>query len=528
MLNNVKDFEAAGDGVTDDRSPIQAAIDDAVENGKAGVFFPSGTYRVSYPDTQGVRWSLDLNGVQDFMVLGEGPKSVIKLADTPVDTGDWHVFVLRNHCRGIVLKDVVIDGNRTGLAGPDEQSHGVEVEPGTTDLVIDRCVLQNCFGDGVRLLGTDRPADVVTRIRIANSLFLANGRSGLAVQRAVEQLIVSHCHFDGTVNDQSIDFEPTGSGAPSNVIIQGCIINHTNPAKAVALSGISGPDPLVSCTFAGNIVLGGPVFCTDVNQLTIQHNLVLVNHLGTAQRIPIQVQRGGDAVIIAGNLVVNDDAVTEAVISLSEVNQRQVSRALVANNLCFARAGSGIQCLSGDDVTIHDNMIIATDQCRQAIFIRAEASTMNRIAVRDNDVTAKEKGLWETGIRIASSAANQIHHVSVTGNAVHGAEVGVRFENPHFTRTPVCALNRIDADVPSPLVGIANLPANAVIVAGATSVGGTATTTGAGRTLIGLGDPNDTVTGNIGDIFQRLDGTPGATLYVKEAGNNTTTDWVPK
>jgi hypothetical protein len=72
VLNNVKDFEAAGDGVTDDRGHIQDAIDDAAANDKAGIFFPSGTYRVSYPDTQGVRWSLDLNGVRDFMVLGEG------------------------------------------------------------------------------------------------------------------------------------------------------------------------------------------------------------------------------------------------------------------------------------------------------------------------------------------------------------------------------------------------------------------------------------------------------------------------
>ena len=46
MLNNVKDFGAKGDGITDDREKIQAAIDDAVSTGKAGVFFPSGTYRV--------------------------------------------------------------------------------------------------------------------------------------------------------------------------------------------------------------------------------------------------------------------------------------------------------------------------------------------------------------------------------------------------------------------------------------------------------------------------------------------------
>lgn len=42
MLNNVKDFGAVGDGATDDRLAVQAAIDDAVTNDKGGVLFPPG------------------------------------------------------------------------------------------------------------------------------------------------------------------------------------------------------------------------------------------------------------------------------------------------------------------------------------------------------------------------------------------------------------------------------------------------------------------------------------------------------
>jgi hypothetical protein len=394
MPNNVKDFGAAGDGITDDRQAIQAAIDDAVAGDKGGIVIPSGTYRVSRVTVPGGRWSLDLNSVQDFMVLGEGPKSVVKLMDTTSATGDWHVFILRNSCRRVVFKDLVIDGNRTGLTQPDEQSHGVEVESGTEDLVIDRCILRECFGDGVRLVGTDQAGKLVRRVRIENCLFQRNKRSGLGIQRAIEQIIVAHCRFDATVSDQSIDFEPTGSGGPTNLVIQGCIINHTNPTKAVTLSGVSGPDPLFNCKFTDNIVLGGPLFCSDVDQLTIQNNTILVTRLGEVQRIPVEVQRGGDAVVISGNLLVNDDTVTEAVISLSEVNQRQVTRALVAQNLCFARSGNGIQCLSSDDVAVHANMIVATDACRQGVFIRSEASDMDQISVRDNDVTVKEKGAW--------------------------------------------------------------------------------------------------------------------------------------
>ncbi len=527
MLNNVRDFGAVGDGVTDDRAAIQAAVDNAVAfTPQAGILFPAGTYRVSRATTPGRACSIDLNGVQDFMVMGEGPKSVVKLVDTTQRTGDWHVFRLRNNCRRVVFKDLVIDGNRTGLTKPDQQSHGIEAESGTEDLVIDRCILRECFGDGVRLLGT--PGQTVKRLRIENCLFQTNKRSGLGIQRAIEQIVIANCIFDATVSDQSIDFEPTGQGGPTDLIIQGCLINHTNRTVAVTMTGNSGRQPLVRCKFTDNILLGGPIFCTDVNQLTIQNNVVVVPNVGGGQRIPVQVQRGGDSLIISGNLLVNDHAATKAVISLSEVNQRQVTRALVANNLCFARSGNGIQCLSSDDVAIQGNMIVATESCAQGIFLRSEGSPMDHISVRDNDVTVKGKGNWKFGIRIAASVPHHIGHFSVTGNSIRAANTGVAFDGSRFKQTPVCALNRIAEDVTSPFVGIGRLPEESVVVGGATSRGGATAGTGAGRFLTGLGDPNNKVTGNVGDIFQRLDGKPGATFYVKETGNSTNTDWVAK
>ena len=529
MLNNVKDFGAVGDGVTDDRAAIQAAIDNAVQfTPQGGILFPAGTYRLSRVNVLGGRWSIDLNGVQDFMVMGEGPKSVVKLADTTSKTSDWHVFILRNNCQRVVFKDLVIDGNRTGLTNPDEQSHGIEVEPGTEDLVVDRCIVRECFGDGMRLLGQGHGGPHVKRLRIENCLFQKNKRSGLGIQRALEQIIIANCIFDATVSDQSIDFEPSGSDGPTELVIQGCIINHTNRTQAVTLSGISGPNPVVRCKFSDNILLGGPIFCTDVNQLTIQNNIILVTNLGQGQRIPIQVQRGGDSVLITGNLLVNDDAAIRAVISLSEVNHRQVTRALVTNNLCFARVGNGIQCLSSDDVAIQGNMIVATDSCNQGIFLRSEESSMDNISVRDNDVTVKGIGKWRFGIRLAATSPHHIDHVSLNGNSIRGAADGVAFDGPGFRQTPVCALNRIADDVASPFVGIKKLPFASVIVGGATSRGGTTAGSGAGRFIAGLGDPNNKVIGNVGDIFQRLDGTLGATLYVKETGNSTDTGWIAK
>ena len=51
---------------------------------------------------------------------------------------------------------------------------------------------------------------------------------------------------------------------------------------------------------------------------------------------------------------------------------------------------------------------------------------------------------------------------------------------------------------------------------------------GAGRLLAGAGDPNGRVAGDVGDLYQRLDGGPGATLYVKESGTQTAAGWTAK
>ena len=179
----MKDFGAHGSGLTDDRLAIQSAIDEAVAHGKGGIFLPAGVYRVSRNDAR--RCSLELGGVQDFMVLCEGSASVVKLVDTTARTGDWHVFVLRDNCRRVVFRDLVVDGNRSGLTEPDEQSHGITLLDGTDDVLVTGCTMRECHGDGLRFVGTAAPGEHVTRVRVESCLFQTNRRTGLAVQRAV-------------------------------------------------------------------------------------------------------------------------------------------------------------------------------------------------------------------------------------------------------------------------------------------------------------------------------------------------------
>ena len=76
-------------------------------------------------------------------------------------------------CQKVVFKDLVIDGNRFGLTTfDDEQYQGIEVGESTEDLVVDRCILRECFGDGIRLAG-ERGKDV-KRLRIETSVSRAS------------------------------------------------------------------------------------------------------------------------------------------------------------------------------------------------------------------------------------------------------------------------------------------------------------------------------------------------------------------
>jgi hypothetical protein len=188
-------------------------------------------------------------------------------------------------------------------------------------------------------------------------------------------------------------------------------------------------------------------------------------------------------------------------------------------------------------VAVEANMLVAEGPCGVGVFVRSEASDLDRVAVRDNDVTVNGTGRWTVGVQVAASEPHHVGDVSVVGNTIHGAETGVRFAGGGYLRTPVCGLNQLGPDVTTPLDGLPALPEAALVVGGAVSRGGATPSTGGGRVLAGLGDPRlgdptdrepPPVEGNVGDVFQRLDGGPGPKLFVKESGDGTTDGWVAK
>jgi hypothetical protein len=535
---------------TDSRTGLELLLSaiNSLPEGETEIQFAPGVYdfRRSGDATSPINGVIGLRGMRDLTIRGSGAGVTVLRLMPGQDLNSLNTHVIETQdCRRLTFSDLSVHGAYLTMAKTNEQMHGIFLNEGSQEIIIERVRVFQTAGDGLRFLGrAENPGlgvaeNKVRKVWVQGCQFVQNKRTGIGFQREVEQVWIQNCYIEmiPPSTDSCVDFEPTGNKAPgqifaspTDIIIDSNFMKHGTLAAAVSISGIAGLDPTRRVKFTNNVVIGGEIFCTDVAQLTLQNNLVQVTNRGSKNRIPIQIQRGGDSVLITGNLLVNDDDTgTRAVISLSEVNQRQVRHALVADNLCFTRAGNGIECLSSNEVVIQGNLVVATDSCNHGILIRSESSGMDNISVRDNDITVRDIGRWRFGIRIAADP-QPIGHVSITGNSIRGARLGgIVFQSNQFTQTPVCALNRIAEDVQESLSGIRNLPARSLIVGGAASRGGDGPESGSGRCLAGLGDPNtNNVPGNVGDIFQRLDGLPGATLYVKEAGNGTTTGWTAK
>lgn len=110
---NVKDYGAVGDGVTDDASAIQAAIDSIGASG-GEVFFPSGTYLVNAQIDLKTRLTIlgeERNNTS--IKAGAAITSVLSLTGTAFNVRIKHIDVNGN---GLATKGVSIVGTLTSMA----------------------------------------------------------------------------------------------------------------------------------------------------------------------------------------------------------------------------------------------------------------------------------------------------------------------------------------------------------------------------------------------------------------------------
>lgn len=223
---NVKDFGAVGDGVANDYSPIQLAVNAARDAGGGIVYLPKGIYKIQSTIT----W---YSGVS---MVGDGPgSSILKMSGVLLDAissftagppsgGDPSTIPLRD----CIFRDFEIDGSGLTSTAPSVSGKGIYI------LYMQRCkfinlYIHHCIGTG---LGADFLDQVVMDGVIANNngrnwdgVNMAIGQSGIGVGtnwKSVEALTITNCHALNNGNyGFFVEIQLTG-GASNTIWPAGC------------------------------------------------------------------------------------------------------------------------------------------------------------------------------------------------------------------------------------------------------------------------------------------------------------------
>lgn len=179
---NVKDYGAKGDGTTNDRGAINAAITTCSAAGGGVVYLPEGTYRVG---NNAGPTAISLSGNVHLMGAGRGA-TVIELMD---DSNDHVIEVSGNNW---AITDLTVDGRRADQDSLGSQTHGIRGDGQYWR--IENIEVRNAFWYGIGL-GQERDTALIGTVR--NVFVFNTGSDGIDTKE----------HSNGTTKNDLVVFE---------------------------------------------------------------------------------------------------------------------------------------------------------------------------------------------------------------------------------------------------------------------------------------------------------------------------------
>ncbi len=288
---SVKDFGAVGDGVTDDTTAIQAAID-SLGNDGGTILFPEGVYVIS----------ATLNLTKKTHLIGDGGYFLNQFTDNTYTVGGTTIK-LKTGSNTDMLK-VQLDSASTG---DDYRSH---------------CSIRNIHFFGNR---SDAQSPATRDNNTSGNGIVISGVRYVTL----ENVIVTKCAEDGVVI-QSHDY---GSGAKSsnNLDIRGCAF-HSNYGRGILAAG--GDNIMLGCTIGYNGNSG-----ISASGFGLINNCLVWDNLGAG----VFVASTTETPVLVGNKIYDND--------LSGINIGSTDgHAVITGNMILRNGGgttSGAENKSG-------------------------------------------------------------------------------------------------------------------------------------------------------------------------------------
>jgi len=330
---NVKDFGAVGDGVTDDTTAIQAAIDSLSSGGT--ISFPFGTYLISNYLSLYSSQTIDLNG------------STVKQKDSS-NIGNFGLF----HCSS--LNDVVIQNGSINGNGANQTAYpwaGIKATS-SNRISVENMYIYDCVGDNV---SDGQIAGIwffETSFSKVDGCYIKNSNNNMLLHRA------SYCTIENVI------FEDNTRSEALSIYKEGGDIATLH-------------NTITNCTFKdcrqGLGILGGKY--TTVSNCSFDNSsshAILVRN-GPTSISNCQINQGTDAAEVAvsiGQEDPDDDATYEFPIEISNVSVdlngedydgfrialSSPSKTTLTNCKVFNSTGSGITNADGFNIQASSNM----------------------------------------------------------------------------------------------------------------------------------------------------------------------------
>jgi hypothetical protein len=408
---NILDYNATGDGVTDDTTAYLAAI----ATGK-NVYFPEGTYVVA-PITGGSDRTSAAILSEGQCLMGDGANSIIK----------WKT--------GVPIQTAVMIKNASNITITDlkfiDCALALQITPDTDDSV-KNVIIQNCYFEdlGIALglgdqLATNNDSKSCANITVQNCVFNTIGVHAVLLSN-VNGFIVDNCYFE------NVGYIPTSGGD---------CVDMSQGSRYGTVSNCIGTDSRYFCKVESNTPSGGVAAkCLSHNISILNNNIYAMTPQGALEsEFAIAVINGVSDVIISNNTI----EYPNTAIFCSDTNPAATGPLFITSNT-IAGGDWGILTFMDNaginiPLNITDNTINSTNTGIRVIHSSVsvkdnfiESDTCIEVRANSDGLSFVGNHLLGTGHGILFNASTTLtDNVQITGNKISSINNFIYLPGPH-------------------------------------------------------------------------------------------------